>query len=53
VGPRLLTVEQAASYFGRTKEAVEHMVARRVFQLACRPSLHFISFSAHPKALTR
>jgi excisionase family DNA binding protein len=27
VGPRLLTVEQAASYLGRSKEAVEHMVA--------------------------
>lgn len=27
VGPRLLTVEQAASYLGRSKEALEHMVA--------------------------
>jgi excisionase family DNA binding protein len=26
-GPRLLTVEQAASYLGRSKEGVEHMVA--------------------------
>lgn len=25
--PRLLTVEQAATYLGRTKEAVQHMVA--------------------------
>jgi excisionase family DNA binding protein len=25
--PRLLTVEQAAVYLGRTKEAVEHMIA--------------------------
>ena len=27
VAPRLLRVEQAASYLGRSKEAVEHMVA--------------------------
>jgi excisionase family DNA binding protein len=27
VAPRLLTVEQAAGYLGRSKEAVEHMVA--------------------------
>ena len=27
LGPRLLTVEQAASYLGRSKEALEHMVA--------------------------
>lgn len=27
VGPRLLTVEQAAGYLGRSKEGVEHMVA--------------------------
>ena len=27
VKPRLLTVEQAATYLGRTKEAVQHMVA--------------------------
>jgi excisionase family DNA binding protein len=26
VRPRLLTVEQAAAYLGRTKEAVQHMV---------------------------
>lgn len=25
-GPRLMTVEQAASYLGRTKEAVQHMI---------------------------
>jgi len=25
--PRLMTVEQAAVYLGRTKEAVEHMIA--------------------------
>jgi excisionase family DNA binding protein len=27
VRPRLLTVEQAAVYLGRTKEAVQHMIA--------------------------
>jgi len=27
VKPRLLTVEQAATYLGRTKEAIQHMVA--------------------------
>jgi excisionase family DNA binding protein len=27
VRPRLLTVEQAALYLGRTKEAIEHMIA--------------------------
>jgi len=27
VRPRLLTVEQAGSYLGRSKEAVEHMIA--------------------------
>ena len=27
IGARLLTVEQAATYLGRTKEAVQHMVA--------------------------
>jgi excisionase family DNA binding protein len=27
VAPRLLTVEQAASYIGRTKASVQHMVA--------------------------
>ena len=27
VRPRLLTVEQAANYLGRSKEAVEHMIA--------------------------
>jgi excisionase family DNA binding protein len=27
VRPRLLTVEQAAMYIGRTKQAVEHMVS--------------------------
>ena len=27
IHPRLLTVEQAASYLGRSKNAVEHMVA--------------------------
>ena len=26
VKPRLLTVEQAATYLGRTKEAVQHMI---------------------------
>jgi excisionase family DNA binding protein len=29
VQPRLLTVEQAAVYVGRTKEAVQHLVASR------------------------
>lgn len=28
VSARLLTVEQAATYIGRTKEAVQHMVSR-------------------------
>ena len=27
VRPRLLTVEQAAVYIGRTKEAIQHMIA--------------------------
>lgn len=27
VGPRLLTVEQGAAYLGRTKEAVQHLIA--------------------------
>lgn len=27
VKPRLMTVEQAATYLGRSKEAVEHMIA--------------------------
>jgi excisionase family DNA binding protein len=27
IRPRLLTVEQAAMYLGRTKEAVQHMIA--------------------------
>jgi excisionase family DNA binding protein len=31
VAPRLLTVEQAAGYLGRSKEAVEHMVANAKF----------------------
>jgi excisionase family DNA binding protein len=29
VAPRLLTVDQAAVYLGRSKEAVQHMVAAR------------------------
>ncbi|HTA42319.1 MAG TPA: helix-turn-helix domain-containing protein [Bryobacteraceae bacterium] len=29
IAPRLLTVEQAATYLGRSKEAVQHMVAAR------------------------
>jgi excisionase family DNA binding protein len=29
IQPRLLTVEQAAAYIGRTKEAVQHMTAAR------------------------
>ena len=27
VRPRLLTVEQAAAYIGRTKDAIQHMIA--------------------------
>jgi excisionase family DNA binding protein len=27
IRPRLLTVEQAAAYIGRTKEAVQHMIS--------------------------
>ncbi len=27
IKPRLLTIEQAATYLGRTKEAVQHMVS--------------------------
>jgi excisionase family DNA binding protein len=27
IRPRLLTVEQAANYLGRTKEAVQHIIA--------------------------
>jgi excisionase family DNA binding protein len=29
IAPRLLTVDQAAVYLGRSKEAVQHMVAAR------------------------
>jgi excisionase family DNA binding protein len=29
IQPRLLTVEQAAAYIGRSKEAVQHMTAAR------------------------
>jgi excisionase family DNA binding protein len=29
IGPRLLTVDQGALYLGRSKEAVQHMVAAR------------------------
>jgi len=29
VKPVLLTVEQAAAYLGRTKEAVQHLIAER------------------------
>ena len=29
IRPRLLTVEQAAAYIGRSKEAVQHMTAAR------------------------
>jgi len=29
VGPRLLSVAQAALYLGRTKQAIQHMIAER------------------------
>ena len=29
VRPRLMTVEQAATYLGRTREAVQHLIAER------------------------
>ena len=33
VKPRLLTIEQAAVYLGRTKEAIQHLIAERRIQV--------------------